>query len=621
MNKTRLFPLLLITSVLLATCNPGPAPQVFQSEQGNFSAQVPAGLTLAESSLPVNQLTIHSFDGRLGETGYGIFYYDLPGEATDQKSQTAALDGARDGWLQFMHGRLESEQQITLGKFPGREITVAAQADSGALTIKARYYLVRSRIYQITVSVPADHSIGLQADTFLKSFALLQADGAPQAAASPTAGPDHTGSNAIGPLPTKGFLQIRSRNIVNTGGGFVRMSVDPLSKQIYYMDNSVDIYRLALQPGAASTGWKVYSAADVGELSTSLGMIFGPDGSLYVLGNEAAGDTTRAIVRKGVADASGKRQWSTLVSTAPYALSKSQFDHVYGGLAVSPDGQYLFIAAGSRSDHGEVETGQGAFPDTRELPLTSAILRVPTDAQDLLLPDDEDALKPYLFADGFRNAFDMAFDAHGELFAIDNGPDADYPDELNWVREGGHYGFPWRFGKQDNPQRSPTFDPKKNPLVPKDSSTYTNDPAFPTPPAGLQFIDPVANFGPDAASFRDELDGQIHKAPDAGQAVYSFTPHRSPLGLVFDTQDSLPGQFKGQALILSWGAALGDFQDKGQDLLDLQLVKKGDHYEMTATQIMTGFKNPIDAVLLDGKLYVLEYGGNGGIWEITFPEK
>src|SRR5258706_561223 len=462
-----------------------------------------------------------------------------------------------------------------------------------------------------------DQVVTAEMDAFLQSFSLLSQE---QSDGTVTPGPDHTGSSAIGPLATKAFLGLRARDIVNTGGGFVRIDVDPISHEIYYMDNMVNIYRLSLQPGADSTGWKMYSAEEVGGISSSLGMTFGPDGALYVLGNEANSDLTRAIIRKGVPNGPGKRTWSTLVTTEPYPLSKNQFDHVYGGLAVSPDGKYLFIAAGSRSDHGEVETAGGAFPDARELPLTSAIFRVPTGAQGLVLPNNEEGLKPYLFADGLRNAFDLAFNADGELFAIDNGPDADFPDELNWIEDGHHYGFPWRFGNQDNPQQFPTFDPKQNPLIPKDSTTYTNEPGFPTAPTCVKFTDPVINMGPDAVYFLP-AQCQTRKAPGLGQGLSSFTPHRSPLGLVFDTAGVLPGQFKGHAFILSWGAALGDFQDKGQDLLDLELVKKGEQYQMTATQIMAGFKNPIDAVLFEGKLYVLEYGGHGGIWEITFPEK
>jgi hypothetical protein len=71
------------------------------------------------------------------------------------------------------------------------------------------------------------------------------------------------------------------------------------------------------------------------------------------------------------------------------------------------------------------------------------------------------------------------------------------------------------------------------------------------------------------------------------------------------------------AFILSWGAAGGTLTDKGQDLLYLELTKRGDNYETTATQIARQFKNPIDAVLIENRLYILEFG-SGTIWELTF---
>ena len=49
--------------------------------------------------------------------------------------------------------------------------------------------------------------------------------------------------------------------------------------------------------------------------------------------------------------------------------------------------------------------------------VTSAIFRVPADATDLTLPAEEAALKPYLFADGTRNAFDLKFAPNGDLIA------------------------------------------------------------------------------------------------------------------------------------------------------------------------------------------------------------
>jgi glucose/arabinose dehydrogenase len=260
----------------------------------------------------------------------------------------------------------------------------------------------------------------------------------------------------------------------------------------------------------------------------------------------------------------------------------------------------------------------------REVPLTSAVFRIPADASDVVIPGDEAELNEsgYLFADGLRNSYDLEFSPEGELFAGDNGPDADFPDELNWIREGHHYGFPWRFGAEANPQASPDYDPSQDKRLPEDfvavqRGTYENDPEFPPPP-DVTFTEPVANLGPDGDQYRAE-DGSQQDASEQGEPLHTFTPHRSPLGLSFDKDGALGGDWQDSAFILSWGSAGGTLTDKGQDLLALKLTKDGENYTAEVRQIARGFENPIDSVLIENKLYVLDYGGDGAIWELTFP--
>jgi glucose/arabinose dehydrogenase len=285
------------------------------------------------------------------------------------------------------------------------------------------------------------------------------------------------------------------------------------------------------------------------------------------------------------------------------------------------------LNSGSRTVHGEVEDNGGEFPDTREVDLTARIFGIPTDAKGLLIPNDENAHidQGILFAAGTRNAYDLAFGPNGDLFAADNGPDANFPDELNWIREGEHYGFPWRFGSQDNPQQFADYDGNydrrlSQDLVAVQLGTYRNDPDF--PPAPASFNDPIVNLGPAAAQYRGNDSGQYDAALE-DKPLHTFTAHRSPRGLVFSTDENLPADLRGNdeslsAFVLSWGAACVTSSDRGQDLLRLKLTQRGDNYKSVTTQIARDFKNPIDAVMIENKLYVLEYGADGAIWELTF---
>lgn len=443
-------------------------------------------------------------------------------------------------------------------------------------------------------------------------------------ASSPTAPtPFESQPIADGPVLLRAGLTLRK--VLEVGPNNIRLVRNPADGDIYLLDPAEGIFRVDNLTASASLD-KVASIQEIKGAAT--GIAFGPDGTLYAVLNTTVEKTkTQVVVRKGVPNDEGLFTWEILASSEPYPLSNTYYDHLYNGIVVSPDGQWIYINGGSRTEHGEVEDNGGAFPNTREVAFTSKILRLPTSATELVLPNDEAALtaQELIFARGTRNAYDMAFAPNGDLFAIDNGPDADYPDELNWIRAGLHYGFPWRFGTQDNPQQFANYDPTKDlhlqsGFYATDNGLYHNDPDFPPPPGA--FTDPVVNLGPDGMIYRGD-DGQEYNAGKQGKTLSTFTPHIAPLGLVFATEPELPAQWRDEgdmfsAFLVSWGAAGGTLSYQGQGLLHLQLTKAGDNYEVRTNEIARGFLNPIDAVLVENRLYVLEYGGNGAIWELTF---
>jgi len=430
-------------------------------------------------------------------------------------------------------------------------------------------------------------------------------------------------SGAQGPVLMQEGITVRKA--IEVGAGGIRIVLNPANGDIYALVSGTGIFRLS-DISTSATRDEVASITEIKGSPT--GIAFGPDGALYAVVNTIVDRIkTKVVVRKGVPNDKGRFTWETLASSEPYPLSNTYYDHLYNGIVVSPDGQWIYINGGSRTEHGEVEDNAGAFPDTREVAMTSKILRISTRASELVLPNDEAALTDLgvIFARGTRNAYDMAFAPNGDLFAVDNGPDADFPDELNWIRDGLHYGFPWRFGTQANPQQFADYDPAKDLRLQKgfyanDNGLYHNDPGFPQPPS--VFTDPIVNLGPHAMKYRGD-DGQEYDAYKKGETLSTFTPHRSPLGLVFVTDSSLPEQWRGNAetlsaFILSWGAAGGTLSDQGQDLSHMRLTKTGDNYEATTTQVAKGFLNPIDAVLIENRLYILEFAGNGTIWELTY---
>lgn len=457
----------------------------------------------------------------------------------------------------------------------------------------------------------------------------LAACTAPAAAPNGTPPPAEAQPAATGdrrPIPDGPLIRrnaIALRKVTAIDGGAIRLRHNPSDGYLYLLNPYSGLFRL--DPAGDGPPKLVAAPASMASGAVPAGMAFAPDGTLYLVANRRIGNATQAVIRRGTPNATGFT-WATLATSAPYPTSGTPFDHLFNGVVVSPDGTQIYVNSGSRTDHGEVQTNNGAFPDAREEPLTATVFVLPADATDLELPNDRSALEAagYIFASGLRNAYDLAFAPNGDLFAVDNGPDADYPDELNWLRPGRHYGFPWRFSTFDNPVRRPDYTPAADPLLHPDfvavnTGLYQADPAFPPPPG--PFTDPVLSRGPAAVIFRDAAGKEQDAAQ--GDGLATFTPHRSPLGLVFAAGSALPADLRSDAttlsaFVLSWGAAGGTLSDKGQDLLHVQLRKNGDAYEATVHQLAADFANPIDATLIADRLYVLEFGAGAAIWELHF---
>jgi hypothetical protein len=353
------------------------------------------------------------------------------------------------------------------------------------------------------------------------------------------------------------------------------------------------------------------------------------EGTIYLVGN--------VVIQQGVSGygkavkakiTSGTMVWTEIFKTAEHASSKTLFDHAFSAICFSPDGKDMFIASGSRTDHGEVKDNDGRYPNLREIALTSSIFKLPASTENLLLPNDSAALAPYIYVRGVRNAFSLAFAANGDLFSVENSGDRDDPEEMNWIRPGAHYGFPWEMGGNDTPMQFTGYQAEADKLLNHGYTGYQigafhDDKNFPQKPKNLTFHKPIQNAGPDADKYRDAVTGKVMDASDNGKTISTFTGHRSPLGLTFDTKSTFGGEYTGKGFVLNFqegSESYGPMQDPGQDLIMLDLKKNaaGDDYSLNAYSIAANFRNPTDSRIVDNKLYVLE--GQGQIWELTFPK-
>ncbi|MGC4038102.1 MAG: c-type cytochrome [Chitinophagaceae bacterium] len=416
----------------------------------------------------------------------------------------------------------------------------------------------------------------------------------------------------------------------------VRILQNPVTKDLYYTTFEGDVFRIN-NLNKEPSGQKIISKNDHG-ISRLQGAVFYKN-SLFLCGNVDTNSkkVTRGRMVRFDLGTKDSLKMTVVFNTVNYGANKTIYDHGWNALAISPDGKYIYVNSGARTDHGEIQDNGGLFPNARDNALTSKIFRFPIDASDLYLTDDPEKLKSdgYIYAEGIRNAYDMAFDENGNLFAVVNSGDYDSPEDMFWIRQGHHYGFPWFMGGIENPQQFPGWkpNPELDSFINRFSHSwlvkyYYDDSSFPKKPAGIKFSPGVQNLGPDANEYRGHS-GKVLDGDTTGIAVSTFTAHSSPLGIVFDTKKILADSLNGDGFVIRYSLGtkapmMGRFTKEGSDLLHMHFTYNPamDNYFIKTTRIADGFSQPTDAILVDNNLYVIEYGGRGGhIWKLTLPAK
>lgn len=235
---------------------------------------------------------------------------------------------------------------------------------------------------------------------------------------------------------------------------------------------------------AAMSG-EVYKIDESGNVALYVDGFIAPAGMAFQPGTErlfitsrvldvfVGGEAKLAVIEDGVV--------TDLVTGLPCCYVAM---HSANGIAFGPDG-YGYMAVGGRADHGEILDGPN-YGDQDELhPYEASILRF-----------SPDATRIDTYARGFRNSYDIAWDADGRLFTTDNMPDFGPPEEFSLVVPGGEHGYPW----------------------------YDCDTCFPAPD-GVEIVPPL----------------------------HTFIAHSAPTGITAYLDDAFPGYYNSLFVTL-WSA-------------------------------------------------------------------
>lgn len=349
------------------------------------------------------------------------------------------------------------------------------------------------------------------------------------------------------------------------------------------------------------------------------------ENDMYICGSIIQpGDTTMiGYVWKGDI---GNNTWRLLAYSDPYYLGLGFNDHRFSSLIVSEDGSNVFVHSGTRTNAGEVHhlPNVNGTIGLRDQPLRGKLFKLPTDLEEpIFLSVDSAELyqSGFIYCEGLRHCFALGWGTDGSLYGASNSDRRDVGEAFYKIEENRHYGFPWWIGGEINPLQSPDYDVKMDKLAGSSINNqgyYNPDPNFPPMPTDIDFVQPYKNIGPDADKIRDKTTGDILDASDLGLTMTTFSGHRSPTGLKFDVDNSLPEPYNGDGFMVSFGGGLGGDR---KDLLHLTLL---DDERLSAATMINGFNSLLDVFIDDQSLYLLESGSSNGsgraIYKVSFSE-
>lgn len=351
----------------------------------------------------------------------------------------------------------------------------------------------------------------------------------------------------------------------------VRMAASSDGRRIYLLGQSGVVSKLdpSTRKITRLFGPEDYADTRLGDPGT-LGLLLDPKGRLWITCNQRQDSRPLVtnhvtIFRTSESNPAGDptRPLPWFRTSYPYGIGP--YNHGVSHLAIGPDG-LLYVSSGSRTDGGEAGS-EPTLGKMGETDITASIWRF-----------DPEATTPRLevVAHGIRNAWSFAWNERRELFTASNGPDANAGEELDFVDPTvlRHHGFPYQFGDW-----------------PIERKAY---PHTPPAPAGLRFVPPVKNLGPDG--WEGPLPGS------------TFSPHSSPAGMVW-LGDDYPDAGRGSFLVGRFGTLLkvSGETDPGFDILSVRPRREGDAWVAETHTFLKGLGRPIDLLRIDRKIYVLEY--------------
>jgi hypothetical protein len=143
----------------------------YHAEDGRFTASFPGEPTKKTQLLytPDEQLDFVTYEAGSARSGFVVGYCDYSQEMMNKYEPKQMLDVSVIGAVKNVQGELTEEKELNFHGHPGKEIKIMATDD---LIIRARFILVKNRLYQIMAASSSVKVVEKKGTEFFESFRI-----------------------------------------------------------------------------------------------------------------------------------------------------------------------------------------------------------------------------------------------------------------------------------------------------------------------------------------------------------------------------------------------------------------------------------------------------------------
>ena len=145
--------------------------QEFRSDEGRFTVMMPGKPKTDNQTLesPVGKINMVMFTAGSSKAGCFVAYADYPEQLISSTDPQKLLEGAKNGAIANVKGKLISEASIDFHGFPAKEVNIEIPNKA---FVTARFILTSPRFYELMFIAPKD--IGHEDDIrqFFNSFKI-----------------------------------------------------------------------------------------------------------------------------------------------------------------------------------------------------------------------------------------------------------------------------------------------------------------------------------------------------------------------------------------------------------------------------------------------------------------